>query len=193
MIEKNENKHLKWNENSKKKVLNCGIFDVIISNRKNYKNQNGDFVILDTPDWITVIPLIKNEHFVDCFLMVKQFRHGSQSITVEFPAGVIEANENPITAGKRELLEETGFQAGSYKCIGEVNPNPAFMNNTLHIYVMWDLKRIQKQDLDEHELIDYELIPVKQVIESMGNKIYSNGIMMIALGFYTKWTEKKLN
>ncbi len=61
--------------------------------------------------------------------MVKQYRHGSDSITLEFPAGMVDPGEDAKETAKRELLEETGYTSQSIVLVGKVNPNPAFMTN----------------------------------------------------------------
>ncbi len=122
--------YLKWKEISRNKLLDCRIFDVFNVKRESEKGIRGDFCLLNAPDWVTIVPLLKNPSGEDSFLMVKQFRHGSGEITLEFPAGLVENGENPSDAAARELLEETGYKAGTLIEAGKVNPNPAFMNNS---------------------------------------------------------------
>ncbi len=59
--------------------------------------------------------------------MVRQFRHGSGGITIEFPAGTIDPGENPEIAAKRELLEETGLvnvELKQFKAYGTPGRDP---------------------------------------------------------------------
>ena len=119
--------------------------------------------------------------------MVEQYRHGSDEITLEFPAGMIESDELPSNAAMRELLEETGYMAGEIIEIGAVSPNPAFMNNISYTFLACDLELNGAQNLDMHEYIHFHLIPVTEVLKKMGTGRYSNGVMMMALAYYHRF------
>src|SRR4030043_2150070 len=84
-----------------------------------------DFHIIESRDWINIIPVTKDNQVV----MVKQYRHGSREVTLEIPGGLVDPGDTPEKAAARELLEETGYQAEELMKIGSVNPNPALFNN----------------------------------------------------------------
>ena len=178
-------------ELDRKILADCHIFKVVSSLREDPRGSRVDRFFLDTPDWVTVIPVIESEGEDKC-LMVKQYRHGSSSVTMEFPAGTVEPGEEPETAMHRELLEETGYRAGEMLLLGAVNPNSAFMNNTQYIYLARNLEKTGGQDLDEHEEVEFEVLPLPEVTEKMGRGIFSNGTMMTALGFYMRWRSEEM-
>ena len=91
------------------KSRNFRIFKAVEVDRISPEGKKGTFVLLDSPDWVNVVAVVKDENDRDCFLMVRQFRHGSATITMEFPAGLVDKDENPASAAARELLEETGY------------------------------------------------------------------------------------
>lgn len=182
-------KELSWNEKSRKKLNECRIFDLYEVEKISPKGDPGAFYLLDAPDWITVIPILVDKNGIDCFLMVEQYRHGSDQITLEFPAGMVDEGEFALTAAKRELLEETGYAAAELIEIGVVSPNPAFMNNTIYTFIARDLDFIGEQNLDNDEFIHFHLIPCREVIAKMGTGRYSNGVMMMALAYYQRWVE----
>ena len=182
-------KELSWTENSRRELNKCRIFDLYQVEKVSPNGEAGSFYLIDAPDWITVIPLITDKNGIDCFLMVEQYRHGSDEITNEFPAGMVDEGELPLIAAKRELLEETGYAAGELIEIGAVSPNPAFMNNISYTYIARDIKFIGDQNLDADEFIHFHLIPAAEVVEKMGTGVYSNGIMMMALAYYHRWVE----
>lgn len=191
MNSKDKHSHLKWHEISREEVLDARIFKIHKSVRRTEDKKEGHFVIVDAPHWITVVPVVKNDDGVDCFLMVRQFRHGSSDITIEFPAGVVEPGEDPAVAAKRELLEETGYEPADLAHVGTINPNPAFMSNAFSIYVATNMRKVENQNLDDHEMIDVELIPIAEVDANMGTGYYNSAIMIVALDRYKRWKKSK--
>lgn len=108
---------------------------------------------INSPDWVTII-VEKNKQF----LMEKQLRYGLMKECEEFPCGMVEKNEKPIYAAKRELEEETGIKVelSNIKYLGKFAANPAFMNNYMHyFYVNLDEcdYDVGETHLDEHEKI----------------------------------------
>jgi len=186
--------HLTWTETNRKKVFDCKIFSVWESNCKSPKHslnpQNNDgqtqpFSVIEAKDWAIVIPVIETEEGKK-FLMVWQWRHGSQCLSLEFPGGVFEPGENPEEAAARELYEETGYKPQLIKKIGEFSPNPAIMSNKVHFFLAENLTDTGKQELDEDEYVDIELVDEKEVIQGMGREPYVHALMGTALALYTK-------
>jgi 8-oxo-dGTP pyrophosphatase MutT (NUDIX family) len=89
------------------------------------------FFRINSSSWVNVVSLTPEREFV----MVRQYRQGSASVTLEIPGGLVDDGEDPATAAARELEEETGFRPASVRKIGQVNPNPALFANAVHTYV----------------------------------------------------------
>jgi ADP-ribose pyrophosphatase len=68
-------------------------------------------------------------------LLERQYRHAAQSMMWELPAGRIDDGETPLTAAKRELLEETGYRARHWKRILHFYVSPGFLDETMTIYL----------------------------------------------------------
>lgn len=178
--------HLVWKTLERKWLEDYHIFNIYQVRREAADGKIGTFYEVDAPHWVTIIPHFTDPVMGECFLMVRQYRHGTDSVTLEFPAGMVNEGENPEIGARRELLEETGYIPGKLMKIGEVSPNPAFMNNLVTTYLAEDLQLVKGQELDELEMIDIIPVPVKKVIASMGEGEYNNGIMMISLTFYLR-------
>jgi len=73
-------------------------------------------------------------------LLERQYRHAAQSMMLELPAGRIDDGETPLTAAKRELLEETGYSARHWKRILHFYVSPGFLDETMTIYLARDLQ-----------------------------------------------------
>ena len=171
---------VKWKRIARKELLSSPVFTVAEMENEEPGGRVGRFVVLEAPDWATVVPVVRRGEGT-FFLMVRQYRHGSDEVSVEFPGGVVERGEDPAAAAARELAEETGFAAASMRLAGSVFPNPAFMDNRFHVFLAEGLSRAGGTAFDEHEVIDSYLVPAGEVRASMGTGQYSHALMVAAL------------
>ena len=183
--------YLIWKEESRKEVFSCRVFSICESTCISPHHESRTFTVLDAADWAIVVPVLKTPSGSPAgtsegrqFVMVRQWRHGSQSLSLEFPGGVLEPGEAPEAAAARELLEETGYKPGSLRKIGEFSPNPAIMANTVHFFLAEDLVNTGRQELDADEFVGVELVDAETVIKGMGKPPYIHALMGSALALY---------
>ena len=117
-------------------------------------------ITLESPDWVNIIPITKNNQVV----LVKQFRFGTKSETLEIPGGMIDNHETPSIAAGRELFEETGYSYENITKLGNISPNPALFNNRVFTFLANDAylteENINNQDeINEVVLVDLSDIP----------------------------------
>ncbi|WP_412467393.1 NUDIX hydrolase [Pedobacter sp. KLB.chiD] len=127
-----------------------------------------DYYVLEYPNWVNAIALTEEGKII----MVRQYRHAADIVSLEVPGGVIDGDEAPEIAVKRELLEETGYSFKTCKLIAELYPNPATSNNRTFTYLLTGGIKTHEQHLDEHEILnveEYTVNEVKQLIKE--NKI----------------------
>jgi len=179
------NPSLHWDELESTLIQSCRVFDLYRSRRRN-GTREGEFYLLRAQDWVNVVPVLRDREGGERFLMVKQFRNGIERVTVEFPAGLIEAGEQPADAAARELLEETGCRAESMVPIGTIVPNPAFMNNTCYSFCARGLEKVEELALDELEVLEVLEVPVEELRERIGQAPYENGMTALALFWYLR-------
>lgn len=180
-------RHLRWHEETRTRVAGYGLFDIYTSRRRTEADHDAEFLLVDAPDWVTVVPF---DEATQSFLMVRQFRHGSGTVTLEFPAGVVHRGEPPETAAAREFREETGCTAQDLTLLGAANPNPAFMTNRVHTYVTADFTRTDELTLDENEILDVETVPIGSIIEGLGSGEFTNAIMIVSLTWFLRWQNR---
>lgn len=172
---------LKWNVTGREKVLSTPVFDVYEQREISGQGIGGDYIAIDAPDWVMTIPV-----YQDKFVLVRQWRHAAQRLSMEFPGGIADDREDPAKTAYRELLEETGFKAEKITHLGTVNPNPALFSNRFHIYLAEQLVPTGELHLDDDEFLSCELIPVDEVIASYGSEEFSHALMGTAMALYLR-------
>ena len=174
-----------WTEESSKKVFDCKVFSVRETYCKapGFESEALPFSIIDAKDWAIVIPVVENEKGKQ-FVMVRQWRFGSRSLSLEFPGGVFEPGENPEEAAFRELYEETGYKPEKIIKLGDFSPNPAIMSNKVHFFLAKNLENTGIQNLDKDEYVEVILVDEEEVIQGMGKPPYVHALMGTALALY---------
>jgi 8-oxo-dGTP pyrophosphatase MutT (NUDIX family) len=185
-----EEKQLIWTEEKRKQVFDCNVFSVWESyctspESRTKQKKTQIFSVLEAKDWVMVVPVIKNAKGKQ-FVMVWQWRHGTKSLSLEFPGGVMESGEKPEDAAIRELHEETGFSAENIKKLGELSPNPAIMTNKIHFFLAEDLKDSGKQHLDEDEYVEIALVDTEEVTQGIGEPPYIHALIGTAIALYNQ-------
>lgn len=180
-----EDSHLVWTEKSRRELYKTPVFSITESCCRSPAGEEGRFSVLEAHDWAIVIPLLVTEKG-RFFVMVRQWRHGSRCLSLEFPGGVFEPGETGETAAARELREETGYAPLSLKKLGVMSPNPAIMSNQVHFYLAEDLRDSGGQSLDADEYVDVMLKPEDEVIQEMGRPPYVHALMASALALYLR-------
>ncbi|MCE5257318.1 MAG: NUDIX hydrolase [Spirochaetaceae bacterium] len=176
-----------WIEKSSHEIANCRIFQVRESIRETRDHsKSGPFYLIDAPDWAGIIPVVDTSEGRK-FVMIRQYRHGTGKVSVEFPGGIVDPNEDPSMAVARELLEETGYRAEMILPLGDLSPNPAFMTNTFHAFIAESCYLDSCQKLDVHEEIEVLLVPERDAIDMIGGEEYGHALMTATLFFYMRY------
>src|SRR5262245_45746086 len=110
------------------------------------------FVALDSTDWVNVIALTRDDRVV----LIRQFRHGAGEVFVEIPGGMVDPGEDARTAAGRELREETGYVAPTWRQLGVVRPNPAIQGNRLTTFLALDAAPLVAATPDGGEVLALE-------------------------------------
>lgn len=170
-----------WSRVSSELVADCRVFQVRRDlSRSPLDNREHDFYVLEVPDWINVIPLTLNDEVV----MIEQYRHGTNSVTLEIPGGMVDAGETPQRAAARELLEETGYAATSEVLfLGKTRPNPALQNNWIHTYLARGVEFKSAPVFDSTEHTSVRLVPVKNVPGLIADGTVDHALVVIGFHF----------
>ena len=136
-----------------------------------------EYYVLEYPDWVNIIAITKDGKFV----MEKQYRHAVKKICYEIPCGVMEKDETPMEAAKRELLEETGYGNGNWQQIMTLSPNPGAMTNTTFCFLATDVEKISEQHLDATEELSVHIMSREEVKELLSQNLILQSLMVAPL------------
>lgn len=151
----------RWEKLGRRSQLKTPVFDVLGQRYRHPGRQaEREFVIIAAPDWVNVVALTNDGQLV----MVRQFRYGIDEFSLEIPGGVMEVGEDPVTAGLRELREETGYAGGAAKLLGWVHPNPAIQSNRCHFVFVDGVTCAHDIAWDTDEEIAVTTQPVEDVL-----------------------------
>lgn len=158
-------------------IADCRIFKV----RRDFAEDprdgsEHDFYCLEAPDWINVIPITHDNQVV----MIEQYRHGTDEVTLEVPGGMVDQGELPLATAARELQEETGYKAHEINLLGVTRPNPAIQNNSLHIFLAQGCELFETPRFDRSEHIAVRLVPIEDVPTLIAGGTIDHALVIVA-------------
>ena len=141
--------HLKEKRNSREtifqgKILNVYKDTVILPNGNQATRE-----VIEHSGAVAVLAIDDQDRII----LVKQYRYPIQKSSLEIPAGKLEDGENPLDCAKRELEEETGFQAENWSKIMSFYTSPGFANEIMHLFLATGLTFVGASP-DEDELVE---------------------------------------
>ena len=106
------------------------------------------FYVILSCDWVNVVPITPQGRV----LLIRQFRSGTEEITIEVPGGMVESTDvDPAETARRELEEESGYQAERIIPLRSVRPNPAILRNWCHLFMATGVRPVGNMNWDEGE------------------------------------------
>ena len=149
-----------WREISRETAGDYRIFTVERSVAQSpVDGQSRTFHRIQSQNWTQIVPITDKGQIV----MIRQFRHGAQRVTLEIPGGLVDSGEDPAEAAIRECLEETGYRARSAEPLGVVNPNPALFANRLYGYFATGVERERGVQNTGTEVTEPVLVPLSEL------------------------------
>jgi ADP-ribose pyrophosphatase len=178
-----------WQTLSSRPVGDFRIFrirtDRLVSPRTQ---QEHDFYVIDCVNWVNVIAVTPEQELV----MIEQYRHGSKTVELEIPGGMMDPEDaSPQEAAERELREETGYSGEQPRVIGEVFPNPAIMSNTCYTILIENCRCLHPREMDHGEDLATRLVPVSQVPELVAQGKIRHCLVVAALYYFELWRTKQ--
>lgn len=159
-------------------AIDLKLFQAHFTHFRNPRNQKVErMIILEGGHSANVVAVTPEDEI----LFVRQFRVGIQEETLELPGGIIDPGESPDVTVRRELEEETGYQADEWVPLGKVASNPVFMDGYIHHYAALDIAATGTVRLDDGEAIVPELISLPQTKKMLKEGLFQHPHTISAL------------
>lgn len=182
-----------WKTTSERQLVHTKIFDLdAVTRTEEGTHREGEFFVIKARDWINVIAITSDSRLV----FVEQYRHGTNEFELEIVGGMVDAEESPLVAALRELKEETGFEPTAHSIIeqiGDVTPNPAFLNNHCYTFLVTNAERSSGQTFDEHENIHVRLEPLSEMDALVRSSEITHSLVIAAFYYYHQWKNSRLS
>jgi len=117
------------------------------------------YYIMESGSYVNIVPVTAKGEIV----FVRIYRHGVVQTLLETPGGLIDADESPLVAARRELLEETGCDCAEMRLIGSGSPDPARLSCRAFYFLATDCVETAVPNWDEHEEMELLKLPIAQV------------------------------
>ena len=181
-----------WKKISSQAVGDFKIFKIRVDQLISPRTQQlHEFFVIDCVNWVNVIALTPDQRHL---VMVEQYRHGSGTVELEIPGGMIDAKDSsPEFAGIRELREETGFAGEKPRIIGQALPNPAIMSNTCFTLLVENCQRVHEVEFDLGEDLITRLVPTADLPGLVSSGKIRHSLVVAALYHFDLWQRARQN
>lgn len=160
-------------------VADHGVFRV---DRATYPTLPCDIFVFHVADWCNVVA----ETAAGELVMIWQHRFGTDELSLEVPGGIIDEGEEPIAAARRELREETGYDADSFELVSVVAPNPALQNNRCWTFFARNARLAGETAFDEIEDLELVLVPKDDLAKIIDDGTVTHALVVVALEQYLR-------
>lgn len=183
LVSRTDEKHLIEVELESTQAYHGHLLDVRVDRVRQPDGREATREYIRHQGAVVVVPILDNGELV----FERQFRYPLRRVFLEFPAGKIEADEDVLMTGQRELLEETGYTASDWRHLGVLHPCIGYSDERIEIFSARGLQRTPEgQRLDQGEFVELLTLSLDAALEAVRHGEITDGKTIAALF----WAEK---
>ncbi len=118
--------------------------------------------VMRHPGAAAVVPVTQDGNVI----LVRQYRYPFAQVMLEIPAGKLDPGEDPLVCARRELLEETGYEAAEFVSLGVFYPSVAVLDEKIYLYIAKGLT-FRAANPDADEFLNVEQRPLDELVEEI--------------------------
>jgi len=173
----------KWRRLASEPAGSFRVLDVLrVGLEDGSGRARGEAFTVRCNDWCNVVALTPDDRLV----LVWQYRFGSDALSLEIPGGVVDRDEAPEQAARRELREETGYEAESFEPLLVVEPNPAIQDNRCFTFVARGARPTAATGFDPQEELETALLPAARIADLLDSGQVTHALVQGALEAYLR-------
>ena len=171
-----------WQRLDSETIYTCRIFSLRKDrNRSPRDGRAHDFFVLDSGDWVNIVPVTPDDEVV----LIHQYRHGIDDITLEIPGGMVDpCDASPLHAARREMQEETGYDSEDIIPLGSIHPNPAIQGNRCHTFLARNVEKRFEPHFDTTEETEVILVPAASLPDLVRQGRITHALVVTAFYWY---------
>ena len=174
-----------WKKVGSKPVGDFRIFKMRADTAVNPRTgEEHDFFVIDSVNWVNIVAVTPDQKLV----LVEQYRHGSNTVELEIPGGMMDPHENdPVVTAVRELREETGYEGENARELGKIWSNPAIFSNTTYTVLIENCELKHGLEFDSGEDLITRLVPVDEIPGLIADGKINHSLVVVALYHFDLW------
>jgi ADP-ribose pyrophosphatase len=164
------------------RLISVRVDEVELSDGKRARRE-----VAIHPGAAAIVPLLPDGRVV----MIRQYRHPAGATLYELPAGVLRVGESPPDCARRELAEETGYQAEDLRLLFSTYLSPGFSSEIIHIFAATGLRPAAGASLDEDERLELVILPLDEAVAMVKRGEVQNAAAICGLLAVYAWEARK--
>lgn len=169
-----------WETLDREVAYSCDGFDIVREDVRLPDGERTDFDYLSEAESVVVLPFTIYGKVV----VIDEWRQAVGRLNRGIPAGNMEPDEEPAAAARRELREETGYEAGKLSHMTTVEPANGFSDAVFHYYVARECEQTDQQDLDHDESISVETTTLDDLVAAVQDGDLRDGRAAFGVVYY---------
>ena len=154
------------------RILGLRVDSVRLSGESVFRRE-----VVEHPGAVAMLPFLDDGRV----LLIRQFRYAVGEFLLEIPAGTLEKGEDPLECARRELIEETGYEAGVLELLFSCFLAPGYSTERIHIFVASKLRKVgSRPEIDEEIELEPADLQTAEVMISDGRIVDAKTISAIS-------------